>query len=100
MREDLNLRSYAESKGFKVDDKNGKIGATLSFEKGRFNVWGSGESYLLDYTLVFRLKTVPKTWWRRAELIDGKYRNHKTFTTLKEALDSIDDNLIKGDYHV
>ena len=83
-----NLMSYAESKGFMVKYSDGdkeriKKGIPPcdppSFYKGRFHIWKNGQS-----------DPVLKIWWRRAELINGRFTTHVTFDELNAALDSVE----------
>lgn len=68
MREDREFEQYAIDKGFTVDDstqaRNG-----LSFNKGVVHIWSIREG------------------WQCADLIDGYYKNHRPYDSLKEALD-------------
>lgn len=74
MREDLELRDYAESKGFTVIEKS--LGEPLTYKKDRTTVWRSG---------------IGSKSWAWARLIDGRYISHTYFDNLKDALDFVFD---------
>ena len=74
MREDLKLMDYAKDLGFEPEVRNGHPNNGYSFVKGCVHVWGIREG------------------WRVADLVIcdcgyGYYKNHRTYPTLKEALD-------------
>lgn len=69
MREDLKLMDYAKELGFEPEVRNGHPNNGHSFVKGEAHVWLIREG------------------WRVADLVDGYYKNHRTYPTLKEALD-------------
>lgn len=74
MREDLELREYAENKGFTVIEKS--PGDPLTFKKDRNTVWRTG---------------IGDKSWGWARLIDGSYVSHTYFRNLKDALDFVFD---------
>lgn len=55
----------------------------VAFKKGNKVVWMAGKSLSEGYTL----------YWRAADLIDGYYRNHKSFDTLENVLKADPDEV-------
>jgi hypothetical protein len=73
-REDLAEEVHAKELGFTVIDRYNET--ENSFTKGNKFIWINEESW-----------PRVKTWWRCADEIDGRYTNHRTYDTLREALD-------------
>lgn len=74
MRQDIQLRNYAENLGFSIDPVQ-NVGESYKFRKGDFTIW--------------QCVRMGKLHWATAQLINNHYRNHNYFISLKDALDSI-----------
>jgi hypothetical protein len=77
LREDLRLIPVAEAAGWRVTFRDDNWNNSASFQLGTVHVW---------------LAVTPGTYaalhWRAADLIGGRYRNHRWhFGTLAEALE-------------
>ena len=72
MREDLNLKEYAESLGYTPTEPTSgssvENGGNYTFNKGNVSVWRIRDG------------------WQTAQLISSHYKNHKKFDSLKDAL--------------
>ncbi len=65
-----------EEKGLKVVAPERLCGAS-DITRGNVTAWQVGSSY-----------PILKMWWQAADLIDGYYRNHRSYTTLRDLIDS------------
>ena len=87
LREDLELKKYAEDNGFTLRYKDIDVkriekglipGDAPAFIKNGYEVWSCGRAHP-DF----------KMWWRRARDNGNKFVDFVDFDTLKEALDSV-----------
>lgn len=99
MREDLELKEYAENLGWKCiysrDDLTYKRNTPmemLSFEKDNVHIWFCG-GWRWDDSELFNGAShwVMKTWWQARNKENGVYlpiETRREYSTLKEALDT------------
>lgn len=80
-REDLKMAEYAKSKGWTIEFHEQDI------LYGRFDPPHFGLSFRRDNIHVCAVRD----GWRVADIINGYYSNHRTYQSLKEALDEKED---------
>lgn len=73
MREDIEFEEYAKNLGFIVK-KTGVVGDPFAFTKN-------------DKIVIWKVVINTYISWRKAEVVNGGYKNYKDFKTLKEALE-------------
>lgn len=80
-REDLKIVDYAESKGWQVEFHENDI-----LHK-RFDPPYESVNYVKENKIIWFSGWNWNTPWRVAEIINGFFRNHKSYKTIKDAID-------------
>lgn len=87
-REDLNMFDAAKEAGWSAYTRgpvvHGLPHDSVSYRKGNKHAWKCGEFDIYKHG---NEPSVYHSWWVVADLIEGRYQNHRQHDTLQDVLD-------------